>query len=46
MLANIDGGLAEDRRGARRLAIPSAEPPLNRSIPADGDLEHFEPSRA
>jgi catalase len=47
MLVNVDRSLAEQiAEGLGLPAIPSAEPPLNRSIPADGDPEHFEPRHA
>jgi catalase len=47
MLANVDRGLAEQVAAGLGLpAIPNVEPPLNRSIPADGKPEDFEPRRA
>ena len=46
MLANIDRSLAEQvAAGLGLSAIPKVEPPLNRSIPADGKPEDFEPRR-
>ena len=46
MLANVDRGLAEQVAAGLGLpAIPKVEPPLNRSIPADGKPADFEPRR-
>jgi catalase len=47
MLAHVDRSLAEQvAEGLGLPVIPKAEPPLNRSIPADGDPKNFEPRRA
>jgi catalase len=47
MLANVDRGLAEQVAAGLGLpAIPNVEPPLNRSIPADGNPKDFEPRRS
>ena len=47
MLAQVDRGLAERvAEGLGLPAIPKLEPPLNRSIPADGNPEDFQPRRA
>jgi catalase len=46
MLANVDRGLAEKvAEGLGLTEIPTVEPPLNRSLPADGNPEDFEPKR-
>ena len=47
MLANVDRSLAEQvAEGLGLAAVPRVEPPLNRSIPADGKPESFESRRA
>src|SRR6185436_1789363 len=46
MLANVDRTLAEKvAEGLGLPAVPKVEPPLNRSIPADGNPKDFEPRR-
>jgi catalase len=46
MLANVDRTLAERvAEGLGLAAIPRVAPPLNRSMPADGDPKDFEPRR-
>jgi catalase len=46
MLANVDRTLAEKvAQGLGLPAVPKVEPPVNRSIPADGDPRNFEPRR-
>jgi catalase len=46
MLANVDRTLAERVADGLGLpGIPKVEPPLNRSIPADGNPKDFEPRR-
>jgi catalase len=47
MLAHVDRNLAgQVAEGLGLPAIPKVEPPLNHSIPADGNAEDFEPRRA
>jgi catalase len=46
MLANVDRTLAERvAQGLGLPAVPRVEPPLNRSVPADGNPKDFEPRR-
>jgi catalase len=46
MLANVDRSLAEHvAEGLGLPTVPPVEPPLNRSIPADGNPQDFEPRR-
>jgi catalase len=46
MLANVDRTLAEKVADGLGLpAVPKVEPPLNRSIPADGNPRDFEPRK-
>ena len=47
MLGHVDRRLAERvAEGLGLRAIPKVDPPVNRSIPADGEPEDFEPRRA